>query len=196
MSARRSGIIIRMPSSPPSTATSITRVISRSKPRIMIAGIVTPTPKAIDSPADPAVCTMLFSRIVASRDAELRDEPEQRDRDDRDRDRRAHRQADLEHQVQRRGAEDDAEQRAEHERARRHLRKDRLVADVRRELRRSRRGGVPRRPPLARLHAPSPRGVARRPRHPGSVTEPARSARPGWGAGSRQDFPLSTGAAA
>ena len=32
----------------------------------MIAGIVTPTPKAIDSPAEPAVCTMLFSRIVAS----------------------------------------------------------------------------------------------------------------------------------
>jgi hypothetical protein len=33
----------------------------------MIAGMVTPTPNAIDSPADPAVCTMLFSRIVASR---------------------------------------------------------------------------------------------------------------------------------
>ena len=33
----------------------------------MIAGIVTPTPNAIDSPAEPAVCTMLFSRIVASR---------------------------------------------------------------------------------------------------------------------------------
>ena len=33
----------------------------------MIAGIVTPSPKAIDSPADPAVWTMLFSRIVASR---------------------------------------------------------------------------------------------------------------------------------
>ena len=47
-------------------ATSITRVNSRSIPRIMIAGIVTPTPKAIDSPAEPAVCTILFSRIVAS----------------------------------------------------------------------------------------------------------------------------------
>ena len=33
----------------------------------MIAGIVTPTPKAIDSPADPAVCTILCSRMVASR---------------------------------------------------------------------------------------------------------------------------------
>ena len=32
-----------------------------------MAGIVTPTPNAIDSPADPAVWTMLFSRIVASR---------------------------------------------------------------------------------------------------------------------------------
>ena len=45
----------------------MTRVISRSNPRIMIAGIVTPRPKAMDSPADPAVWTMLFSRIVASR---------------------------------------------------------------------------------------------------------------------------------
>ena len=43
----------------------MTRVNSRSKPRINIAGIVTPTPNAIDSPADPAVWTMLFSRIVA-----------------------------------------------------------------------------------------------------------------------------------
>ena len=33
----------------------------------MTAGMVTPTPKAIDSPAEPAVCTMLFSRIVARR---------------------------------------------------------------------------------------------------------------------------------
>ena len=32
-----------------------------------MAGIVTPTPKAMDSPADPAVCTMLFSRMLASR---------------------------------------------------------------------------------------------------------------------------------
>ena len=32
----------------------------------MIAGIVTPTPNAMDSPAEPAVCAMLFSRMVAS----------------------------------------------------------------------------------------------------------------------------------
>ena len=65
--ARRSGIIIMMPSKPPSTATNITRVSSKSKPRIKIAGIVTPTPNAIDSPAEPAVCVMLFSKIVESR---------------------------------------------------------------------------------------------------------------------------------
>jgi len=65
--ALRSGIIMRMPRRPPSTETRRTRVSSRSKPRIMIAGIVTPTPKASDSPAEPAVWVMLFSRIVASR---------------------------------------------------------------------------------------------------------------------------------
>ena len=32
-----------------------------------IAGIVTPTPNASDSPEDPAVCVMLFSRMVESR---------------------------------------------------------------------------------------------------------------------------------
>jgi hypothetical protein len=67
MSARRRGIIIRIPSKPPKRATSMTRVSSRSKPRIRIAGIVTPNPNAIDSPADPAVCVMLFSRMVESR---------------------------------------------------------------------------------------------------------------------------------
>src|SRR6478672_10671399 len=33
----------------------------------MRAGMVTPTPKAIDSPAEPVVWTILFSRIVARR---------------------------------------------------------------------------------------------------------------------------------
>ena len=33
----------------------------------MIAGIVTPKPNATDSPAEPAVWTILFSKIVASR---------------------------------------------------------------------------------------------------------------------------------
>ena len=87
----------------------------------MIAGIVTPTPKAIDSPADPAVCTMLFSRIDGLAEAELREQAEEGDGDDRDRDRRAHRQADLQHQVERRGAEDHAEERADDQRQDRQL---------------------------------------------------------------------------
>ena len=65
--ARRIGIIMRIPSSPPRTPTIKTCRISRSKPRIRMAGIVAPKPKAIDSPADPAVWTMLCSRIVAGR---------------------------------------------------------------------------------------------------------------------------------
>ncbi len=67
INARRSGIIINTPSNPPNTATNVIRANSKSNPKIMIAGIVTPTPNAIDSPADPPVCTMLFSKIVASR---------------------------------------------------------------------------------------------------------------------------------
>ena len=35
--------------------------------------MVTPTPKAIDSPAEPVVCTMLFSRIVARRMPNMRE---------------------------------------------------------------------------------------------------------------------------
>ena len=38
-----------------------------------MAGIVTPTPNAMDSPALPAVCVMLCSRIVASRHPNTRD---------------------------------------------------------------------------------------------------------------------------
>ena len=34
-----------------------------------------PTPKAIDSPAEPAVWTMLFSRIVAGRKPNARERP-------------------------------------------------------------------------------------------------------------------------
>src|SRR5688572_12654301 len=67
MKARRRGIIIKIPKSPPSTATVITLVRSISKPSSINAGIVAPTPNAIDSPAEPVVCTMLFSRIVARR---------------------------------------------------------------------------------------------------------------------------------
>lgn len=66
MSARRNGIIIKIPSNAPSTPTIMTRVNSKSNPRIMMAGMVTPTPKAMDSPAEPAVWTMLFSKMLAS----------------------------------------------------------------------------------------------------------------------------------
>jgi hypothetical protein len=71
INARRNGIIMRMPNKPPRMATSITRVISKSKPRIMIAGMVTPRPNAIDSPAEPAVWTMLFCKTFASRNPNL-----------------------------------------------------------------------------------------------------------------------------
>ena len=67
MKALRRGIIARIPSKPPKTDTTMTRWISMSKPSNKSAGMVTPTPKAMDSPADPAVCTMLFSRMVACR---------------------------------------------------------------------------------------------------------------------------------
>ena len=63
---------MRMPSAPPRTAATITRLISMSKPNSIKAGIVTPTPKATDSPAEPAVCTMLFSRMVARRTPKTR----------------------------------------------------------------------------------------------------------------------------
>ena len=41
------------------------RQYSNGKPRKISAGKVNNTPAATDSPDDPAVCTMLFSRIVA-----------------------------------------------------------------------------------------------------------------------------------
>ena len=41
------------------------REYSRSKPRKISAGSVKITPPATDSPAEPVVWTMLFSRIVA-----------------------------------------------------------------------------------------------------------------------------------
>ena len=72
MNARRSGIIIKMPSSPPNAPTVITLTTLMSNPSSNSAGIVTPKPKAIDSPAEPVVCVMLFSRIVAGRSPKMR----------------------------------------------------------------------------------------------------------------------------
>ena len=53
------------PSVPPRSARKKTRQYSvlREKPRKISAGIVKITPAAADSPAEPVVCTMLFSRI-------------------------------------------------------------------------------------------------------------------------------------
>ena len=66
MSCRRSGIMNSTPSHPPSRASGKIRqnVNSEPKPRKISAGIVNITPAASDSPAEPVVCTMLFSRIV------------------------------------------------------------------------------------------------------------------------------------
>ena len=86
-----------------------TRPRSRS-PGSCRAGIVTPTPKAMDSPAEPTVWTMLFSRIVVCR-APVNLEKRRK----RVMERTAigieadtgH--ADFQHEVERRGPEDDAQ---------------------------------------------------------------------------------------
>ena len=86
----------------------------------------------MDSPAEPAVCTMLFSRMVASRPpANFGPEPEQRQRNHGDRNGRADGDPDLEHEVKRRGPENDAEQRPQNKGARRAFRHARLRRDVR-----------------------------------------------------------------
>src|SRR5712692_2169771 len=66
MSCRRSGTMNSTPSHPPRRASGKIRqnVNSDPKPRKISAGIVNMTPAASDSPAEPVVCTMLFSRIV------------------------------------------------------------------------------------------------------------------------------------
>ena len=65
MRYRRSGIIIRTPRIPPQSARRRVRVQSISNPMSTRAGRVKATPAAIDSPADPVVCTTVFSRIEA-----------------------------------------------------------------------------------------------------------------------------------
>ncbi len=69
MSARRIGTIINTPITPPAAArVTICRRLkySLAPPLAMNrkAGVVNTTPAAIDSPAEPMVCTMLFSRMV------------------------------------------------------------------------------------------------------------------------------------
>src|SRR5579859_5989554 len=66
ISCRRMGTMKRTPSQPPRSAMGKIRqnVKSELKPRKISAGKVNITPAASDSPADPVVCTMLFSRMV------------------------------------------------------------------------------------------------------------------------------------
>src|SRR5271169_4386824 len=67
INCRRSGIIKSTPSHPPSSAKGKIRqkVNSDPNPKKISAGKVNITPAASDSPADPVVCTILFSRMVA-----------------------------------------------------------------------------------------------------------------------------------
>src|SRR5216684_911573 len=66
INCRRSGTMNSTPSQPPKSAIGKIRqnVNSDPNPRKISAGKVNITPAASDSPADPVVCTMLFSRIV------------------------------------------------------------------------------------------------------------------------------------
>ena len=66
MSWRRKGTMNNTPSQPPSKASGKTRqkVNSAPNPRKISAGMVNMTPAASDSPAEPVVCTILFSRMV------------------------------------------------------------------------------------------------------------------------------------
>ena len=66
MSCRRNGIMNSTPSQPPISARKKTRQYSvfSENPMKISAGSVKMTPAATDSPAEPVVCTMLFSRIV------------------------------------------------------------------------------------------------------------------------------------
>ena len=121
MSARRKGIIIRIPSNAPSTPTIMTRPACRSNPKIRMAGMVTPTPKAMDSPAEPAVCTILFSRMVASRPPSLAQRRKRLRLNDRHRNGGADGHADLEDQIKGGGAKNHPQEHAQDDRARRKL---------------------------------------------------------------------------
>ena len=65
MSWRRKGTMNSTPSHPPMRESRNIREYSSGKPRKISAGRVKMTPPATASPADPVVCTMLFSRMVA-----------------------------------------------------------------------------------------------------------------------------------
>ncbi len=61
---RRRGIISKTPRAPPVNAIKSVNDVLRGKPRKINAGMVNTTAAATDSPADPTVCTILFSRTV------------------------------------------------------------------------------------------------------------------------------------
>ena len=150
MKARRSGIIIRMPSRPPRIETTMMRPMVISKPTSSMAGMVTPTPKAIDSPAEPAVCVMLFSRMVAGRKPKMRAEAaEEGDGQDGDGDGGGDGHADAQDEVERTGAEDDTEDGADEDGLQGELGQTQSVGDVRGEAVRGRVGG----------HADTPRSL-------------------------------------
>ena len=71
INARRKGMVNSTPSIPPKPAISVTQRKSKSsqKPMITSAGSVNMTPAANDSPAEAAVWTMLFSRILLRRNS-------------------------------------------------------------------------------------------------------------------------------
>src|SRR5277367_1416197 len=66
INCRRSGIMNSTPSHPPISARKNMRQYSllSENPRKISAGMEKITPAATDSPADPVVCTILFSRMV------------------------------------------------------------------------------------------------------------------------------------
>ena len=103
---------MKMPRRPPSTATSITRVNLEIE-----AEDQDRRHRDADAEGDRLARragglddVVLEDRRVAS--AEPGEQPGYGDGNDRDRNRRAHREPDLQHQVERRGAEDEAQDRA------------------------------------------------------------------------------------
>jgi hypothetical protein len=67
MRARLSGTIINTPRMPPANASiviCVVEILGAVSSRKINAGTVKTTPPATDSPAEPIVWTMLFSRIV------------------------------------------------------------------------------------------------------------------------------------
>ena len=91
-------------------------VNSEPNPRKISAGSVNITPAASDSPADPVVCTILFSRIVDAAES-----AQNADRKHRDRDRSGNRKPGAQAHVNGNRAEQQPKDAAEDHRAQRKL---------------------------------------------------------------------------